>query len=151
MKKRGLSPVVATLLLIAIVVVISIIVFTWVKSIGGEYITKFNGNNQENVQLVCNDVQFDAQYVTNTITITNTGNVPIYQMKAKLEGSGSHHTITLSDSWPKTGLNPGDVYTGSLSLSGATKLTLIPVLVGQASSGRKTYTCSDSQGKEIAI
>ncbi len=151
MKKRGLSPVIATVLLIAIVIVLGLIVFLWLRGITQEAITKFGG---QNVQLVCNNVQFDASYSSGNISISNTGNVPIYEFKAKISGAGSYSTVVIgnSTSWPKVGLNPGDVYQGPLNTTGATSLTIIPVLIGKTqSSGDQTYTCPDSQGKEVSL
>jgi len=43
--KKGLSPVIATMLLIAIVVVIGLIIFLWFRGMTEEAITKFDGTN----------------------------------------------------------------------------------------------------------
>ncbi len=151
-QKRGLSPVIATVLLIAIVIVIGLIVFLWLKGITQEAITKFDGKN---VQLVCSDVKFDAQYTGGTIYISNSGNVPIYQFKAKITGDGSYSTIVVGNgdpNWPKDGLNQGGAYSGTLQASGATNILLIPVLVGETSAGvKKSYTCADSQGEQVTM
>ena len=47
MKKRGVSPVIATILLIGIVIVIALIVFLWLRGMQQEAITKFEGMNVE--------------------------------------------------------------------------------------------------------
>lgn len=57
MKKKGVSPVIATVLLIGIVIALSLIVFIWMSTFIGETITKFDG---ENVELVCDKVEIDA-------------------------------------------------------------------------------------------
>jgi len=151
-KKRGLSPVVATVLLISIVIIIGLIVFFWFKGITHEAITKFDGTN---VKLVCGDVSFQAQYTDGRLLVSNDGNVPIYKLKAKMEGAGSYTTVTVGESdssWPPIGLNQGDTYNGALNINGATKILLIPVLAGQTDSeGKKSYTCDESQGKEIVV
>ena len=151
-KKRGLSPVIATVLLIAIVVVIALIVFLWLKGITQEAITKFDGKN---VQLVCDDVEFDAEYLSGTIYISNSGNVPIYRVKARVSGEGSYSTVWVGEGdsdWPKQGLNPGGAYSGPLDASNANKILLIPVLIGKTpSDDKKSYTCEERQGKEIIV
>ena len=152
-KKRGLSPVVATVLLISIVIIIGLIVFFWFRGITHEAITKFDGTN---VKLVCGEVSFQADYTNGELLVSNDGNVPIYRLKAKIEGAGSYTTVTVGESdssWPSVGLNQGEAYNGALGdAQGATKILLIPVLIGQTNSeGKKSYTCDESQGKEIVV
>jgi len=144
-KKRGLSPVIATMLLVAIVIVIALIVFFWFKSITEEAITKFDGKN---IRLVCEEVSFDADYDGGQVFISNTGNVPIYQMKAKVYGAGSFTTMTISEGWPEKGLNQGEAFSGSVG-DAADRIILIPVLVGETEKGEKTYTCDERLGYEL--
>lgn len=144
-KKRGLSPVIATMLLVAIVIVIALIVFLWFRSITEEAITKFDG---QNIRIVCEEVSFDADYDAGQVFISNTGNVPIYQMKAKMFGSGSFTTNTISEGWPEKGLNQGEAFSGSIA-GNPEKIILIPVLVGETSKGEKTYTCDERLGYEL--
>ncbi|MDP3966541.1 MAG: hypothetical protein Q8Q04_03345 [archaeon] len=152
-KKRGLSPVIATVLLITIVIVIALIVFLWLRGLTQEAITKFNGKN---VQLVCDEVQFEAEYSGGSIYISNSGNVPIYRMKARVSGEGSYTTEVLlegtSANWPDEGLNQGGTFSGPFDASGAEKILLIPVLIGKTSSeDKKSHTCEERQGKEIIV
>ena len=153
MKKRGLSPVVATVLLIAIVVIIALIVFFWLRGTVQEAITKFDGTN---IQLVCNQVSFDADYSSGEVYLSNTGNVPIYRFKAKLESAGGAFTTVVigenDPGWPSEGLNQGGVYSGVLDTTDVTKIFVIPVLLGKTQSDQKeTYTCEDSFAKEITL
>lgn len=152
-KKKGLSPVVATVLLIGIVIAIGLIVFLWFKGINQEAITKFDG---QNVKLVCDKVSFEAAYSHGNIQIQNTGNVPVYQFKAKIEGAGSYSTVVVGENdsnWNPNGLTQGGAYSGPLNLNpGTTKILLIPVLLGRTdSNGEQIYTCEERQGKEIMV
>lgn len=150
MKKKGVSPVVATILLVSIVIVIAVIVFLWFRGISEEAITKFDGTN---VRLVCEEVEFDASYSGGFVYITNSGNVPIYKFKAQITGAGSHETIILGDddpNWPAEGLLQLGTYAGAVSGSGD-KLLLIPVLIGATSEGEKAYTCDERHGKELLM
>ncbi|PJE81201.1 hypothetical protein COU58_03880 [Candidatus Pacearchaeota archaeon CG10_big_fil_rev_8_21_14_0_10_32_42] len=152
MKKRGLSPVIATVLLIAIVIIIALIVFMWLRGMTQEAITKFDGKN---VQLVCDEVNFEAEYTAGNIYISNLGTVPIYRFKAKVSGDGAHSTSVVGEGdsrWPEGGLSQGERYTGILSTTNAESILLIPVLIGKTQSeDRKAYTCEERQGKEIYI
>ena len=130
MNKKGVSPVIATVLLIAITIILGAIVFLWLRGMTEETVTKFDG---ENVKMVCEEVVFDASYssLDSSIQIVNTGNVPIYQMKAKLIKAGSHSTVTLTNTneWPALGLSPGGATSVSNLPSDINKIVLIPVLL----------------------
>lgn len=146
--KKGISPVIATVLLIAMVVVIGLIIFLWFSSITREAITKFDGTN---IELVCADVDFDASYDSGFLSIKNSGNVPIFGMKMKILKEGSHEIkdITNFDS-----LNQGGTFSGDISsdVIGANKIILIPVLIGSSKEGEKTFMCNENQyGYEIII
>lgn len=148
MGKRGISPVIATVLLIGIVVVIAIIVFMWMRGISEEAITKFDGTN---VKMVCEEVSFDAQFSDGYLYLSNNGQVPIYKIKAKIEGAGSHETFELKDGWPKEGMLQGGTYSGQITQPG-NKITLIPVLIGATSSQEnRAHTCDDRHGVEVIL
>jgi FlaG/FlaF family flagellin (archaellin) len=159
MKKRfkGLSPVIATVLLITIVIIIALIVFLWIRGMTEEAITKF-GN--QNIQLVCGQVVFEASYNQNAgLAIRNPGTVPIFGMNVKVVAEGSHQTLDLRDNpnWPTIGLNTGGAFSDpAFSQEGlllnANEIVLVPVLIGESESGRKTYACDEGQyGYPITI
>jgi len=157
MKKRGLSPVIATVLLVAMVVVIGLIVFLWIRGFIEEPITKFGDRN---IKLVCEDVQFEASYSDSTeeIYVSNLGNVPIFNIKLKIFDDKSHSTEDLSklldENWPDEGLLQGSAVSGDISshIKGITeKIILIPVLLGNSKEGKKTFTCEDQYGYEIIL
>lgn len=146
MKNKGVSPVIATVLLIAMVVVLSMIIFIWFNSFMQEAITK----NDENVELVCDKVDFSASYSGGDLYISNNGNVPIFSMKVRVYDGGDYETEDISDfvsTWPGNGLNPGAVFSESVSSEG--KIILIPVLLGNSDEGKRSYVCDDKYGKEI--
>lgn len=148
-ERRGLSPVIATVLLISIVVVIALIIFLWARGFVKEEGMKFG----ENIKLACQKVEFEASYEAETLSIVNSGNVPIYRVKLKIFSGGSFHTDELtvdSDGWPEFGIKQGETYTGTVSITGD-KVLVIPVLLGSSGSGQKIYTCEDNYGYEISL
>jgi flagellin-like protein len=150
MEKKGVSPVIATVLLIAMVVVLGLIIFMWFRGFTQEAVTKFDTN----VELVCSDVSFDASYSEGILSIVNTGNIPIYRIKLKTEGQGSFSTKELetADGWSETGLNKGDAFSNSVDVNGAEEITVIPVLMGSSKSGQQSFTCNEAQhGYSITI
>ncbi len=155
-QRKGVSPIISTVLLISMVVVIALIIFLWFRNINKEAITKFDGTN---VELICGDVKFDSSYSSGTLSVFNSGNVPIYSMKLKISKSGSYETTDLHDvqdsNWPDKGLNPGAAVSsgpmGSL-IDGSEKAFLIPVLVGMTESGeQKLFTCQEQYEQQLAI
>ena len=152
--KKGVSPVIATVLLIAMVIIIGLIIFFWFRGLTKEAITKFGGVN---IELVCEDVQFQAAYspTIGTISISNIGNVPLYDMKLKISGTGRHKTVELREidaTWPVLGLRPGKSFLSqdlSSTLGEAQEILIIPVLLGSSSSGEQTYVCDERYGYEM--
>ena len=151
-QKKGISPVIATILLVAMVIVIGLIIFLWFSGMTKEAITKFGGLN---IELVCKDVEFSAEYTSGILSISNYGNVPIYSMSLKIfdGGTASYSTKNLKeelpDDWPETGLKQGGVFSSSISFSGASEVTVIPILIGSSKEGKKTFVCSEQYGQEI--
>ena len=151
-----MSPVIATVLLISIVIVIALIVFLWIRGMTQEAITKFG---DENIQLACGKISFEASYTETTgLYIQNPGNVPIFGMDVKVIGEGEHTTIDLRDNpnWDEVGLNQGSIFSDpefSTSIgTGVNQLILIPILMGESGSGRKTYVCDENQyGYKISV
>ncbi len=153
MGKRGISPVIATVLLIAMVLVIGLIVFMWLRGLTQEAVTKFEG---ENIELACDDVQFSASYSEGFLFISNTGNIPIYEINLKILREGSHETKNLKDvsiNWPDLGLNQGGTFSGDISseVSDTNEIILIPILLGRSGEGERTFTCDEQFGYNIII
>ena len=152
--KKAISPVIATVLLIAMVVVIGLIIFLWFRGISQEAVTKFGGTN---IELVCDDVQFSSSYSSGSLLLSNTGNVPIFNMKVKITKQGSFSTqdlSSLSDNWPSIGLRQAGSFSSknlASEFSGASEVRVIPVLVGSSDSGDQTHVCEDRHGQAVVV
>ena len=154
-KKRGISPVIATVLLVAMVVVIGLIIFLWFRGITEEAVTKFGGRN---IELVCEDIEFLSDYsiATGILSISNIGNVPIFGMKVRISKQGGHETLDMKDlpvGWPEIGLRQGGTFSGDLSAEfiEADQVLSIPVLMGTSAQGDQTYVCEDRYGQDLII
>ena len=154
--RKGLSPVITTVLLIALVIVIISIVFLWFRGMVEEGVTKFG----KNMKLVCDDVEFEASYSSGTLSIVNTGNVPIFRMNLKMAQGGSYQTKEITEfnasaEWIDTGLNQGGSFSasgiGDEFVSGTNKIIVLPILIGTSDKGKKTYICEGQYGKELNI
>ncbi len=152
LQKKGVSPVVATVLLIVMVIVIALIIFLWFKGIGGEVIMKFD----KNVELVCGDVQFYSEYNSGQLSVSNTGNVPIFGMKVKVENGGEYQTWDIreiSSDWPDKGLNQGGTFSANIGgeLGSSGTLVLTPVLLGTSDKGERAYMCNEAYSYQMEI
>ena len=152
-KKKGISPVIATVLLVAMVIVIGLIIFAWAKGFQGEAVTKFGG---ENIEITCEKVSFEADYSGGTLFLSNLGNVPIFGINAKIYEAGSHVTESLdsiANNWPDVGLPQGATFSEDLSsdFDGKDRVVLIPTLRGTSSRGDQIHICDDKYGKEIQV
>ena len=143
-KKRGVSPIIATVLLVGMVIAIALIVFLWMRAFTQEAITKFDG---ENIQLSCGRVEFVASYSDNKISISNTGQVPIFDMRVKEITPAGYETKSIKDygdDWDIYGLSPaGAVSVSASGISG--DITLTPVLLGDTRDGRRTFVCEERE------
>jgi len=152
LNNNAISPVIATVLLIAMVVIIGLIIFLWFKGMTQEVITKFGGTN---IEIICNDVRLDTGYSGGVLYISNTGNIPVFGIKIKIFRDGSHETkdlMDLSSNWPLAGLNQGETFSGDISseVNDEDKIILIPVLIGNSEKGERTFMCNEKQhGYEI--
>ncbi|MEK6894385.1 MAG: archaellin/type IV pilin N-terminal domain-containing protein [Nanoarchaeota archaeon] len=160
MFKKGVSPVVATVLLIVIVIVLATIIFIWAKGFLSESATK----GDRVVESSCEDVNFKVQIASSAsqcssgsgwaIDINNIGNVPIYGIKVLKydDSTGSIDDLALAD---ETFVG-GTVTVGRSSyvcmtgtLNGGDKFRIIPKLLAEKDSRKIAYTCPEKDGQTI--
>ncbi len=140
--KKALSPVIATVLLVMLVLVLASIIFLWARGFVSEQIEK-RGQPVENV---CKDVSFNAQLVSEGapfIEITNLGNIPIYQFDIKQINGGNEQIKSYSIS-----VDPGASVKEDLIIDSQTKKIIVyPAIIGnvKGNSGvTKAFTCLDN-------
>ena len=148
MKKRhkAVSPVVATVLLIAVVVVIALIVFLWLRGLVKESGEKFG----KNIELVCEEVVFSADYFPSDgmISVSNDGNVPIKNFLIKKIKPGDTNTEKTS---LDGGLPKGQARNIEIEITDEEKLLIVPILESNSNSGRVEFICDDAYGIEINL
>ena len=149
-KKKGLSPIITTVILIALVIAIISIVFFWFRGMVEEGVTKFG----KNIQLVCEDIEFKATYENGMLSLVNEGNIPIYNINVKITKDGNYETIDLRTNlaWPSEGLRQGIAKEINIGQQESDQnLELTPVLVGTSQSGKKMFICGGQYGKILEI
>lgn len=145
MNKKGVSPIIATILLVAITLVLAAIIFLWARGFISEKVSKF----EQPIENACDDVDFDASISDGTngvnLKVNNKGNVPIYAFNIKVFGEGE---VRVVENLGAT-MNIGDIYSNeNLEFDGDDKdeFLLVPVVLGSTDSGKVAYTCGDEFG-----
>lgn len=148
MKKRGLSPIIATVLLIAIVFVLAAIIFLWARGFAAEKVAKFG----EPVQRACDRVKFEAGIYDGgaTLEINNQGEIPLFGFDVRKLKSGEE-TVT---EYTEKSIGSGESTTIDISqgyFSTGDDLIVIPIVLGQADAGKVAYSCEDNVGIYLTV
>ena len=149
---RAVSPVIATVLLVAIVIILIAIIFLWAMRFIPEMILKNYGTGDKPIEQVCNDVVFEAQLKgagTNfVLDIKNTGNIPISSLNVLKISKFQKDTEVI-----KIDLTKGEAKSVTIAgLDNYEKINIIPILLGKLNNGKlKEYTCLEDNGKEIEV
>ena len=128
--KRGISPLIATVLVIGMTVVTAAIVWIFLSSTVQQSGQKFC-SAQQNAQI---EFQVDCKIPQNNkiqASIKNVGKIPITGFRFRTD----QDTKTRTDEME---VNPGQERVFPLNIQG-TKLTLFPVIIDES----KIYTCTD--------
>lgn len=149
-KKRGVSPVIATVLLVLMTIVIAALIFMWARGFVKEQVEKFGKTAQQ----VCDELEFDVQLAHVSadlyeLYIANTGNVPISAVDIKKIGTGKSIVDRRDISLPA-----GEAKKENINLIGTfRKVIVIPVLLGtvRGTGSQKAYTCPEQYGKQLNV
>lgn len=132
---KGISPVVATVLLIAIVIVLVLIVFIWARGFIKEVVMK----NEETAEKSCNKINLQISLVGDNLQINNIGNIPLYRVDIRVTTGGDSSIKRSEKNIPAGG---GDSITDISGLSSADKIEVIPVILGEVDDTRTAYVCN---------
>lgn len=150
-EKKGLSPVVSTVLLIVLALVLVVIVFAWARTWIGEKIEKDLGKGPEVIESFCKDVQFvaEANKGADTIDVNNIGNIPLYGVEVSKRVSGSVKNIGGARFNDGAGLPRGSGDSVQIDLNSVSigdELIVTPVLLGETDEYKKTFVCAEEYG-----
>jgi len=150
MNKKGLSPIIATILLIAITIALFGTVFAFLR---GNMLKQMQENDPE-LAGKCFDIglEMQAKQVGSEIKVfvSNTGNVPIYELNVKVSGLGSSDTLVkqvIVDE-KKVILEPsqgGYFIITAEEFANKEKIEITPVISGPLTTLTvKKYTCKEN-------
>ena len=143
--RRGLSPVIATVLLISIALVLAVIIFMWARSFVSEKVQKFSAP----VENSCTDINFEAEASAGKIDVVNRGNVPLYGIEVRKVSAG---TIEGVMQFPESTIGEGETSSVDISSYGiedGTQLLIVPIILGEANGYKKAYTCDEKYGLPV--
>ena len=153
--KRGVSPVIATVLLIGIVIVLSVIIFLWARAFVAEKAEKFG----RAVELSCDEVNFEAGIFLSpapcddyTLDIVNRGDVPIYGFEVK--DFTNPGTVKLSTVVEQGTITIGKTATFCLTQANVQpeeQLLVVPKILGETDTGKVAHTCTDNFGYLVGV
>ncbi len=126
--KKGISPVVATVLLISIVIILALIIFLWAKSYIGEAVEK-KGISAEQA---CSEISLKTAYVGGKLQVSNNGNIPVYRLEVRGEKQGSINKIEDIDN-----LRIGQSI--EVDVGNYEKLEILPTVLGKGKNSQKNY------------
>jgi len=146
LNKGALSPVVATSLLIALVVVLAMIVFLFARGFIPEYLEK----EDRPIEDKCKDVIFSGDYSGGTITVRNGGNTPLNGIKLGIKTLTGFEFIEDFTAIPSIRAEDVRTFQVTADLPASGELIIVPVLLGKNKDGiAKAFVCDESYGQPI--
>ena len=153
--KKGLSPIVATSILIVIVIVLAIIILLWARGFVKEAVIKEIAGSSKRAEEFCREIGmrgFVNEDLEETFGFENTGTIPIFAYRINLEESGSSKIIRVGNDQGGS-VNPGDTAIISHSsvkpYSSYDSVKIIPVLLGKVEGSTQSYDCPEINGIDI--
>ncbi len=138
---KGLSPVIATVLLVALVLILILIIFMWSRGFISESVQKGGASAQE----VCARVKLEIFSQSGSgdvaLQIVNRGDIPVYALEVKTISGGNSGQNTYNVS-----VDVGSSASASIPVATGEKLVVYPVILGTVSgkSLNKAYTCLEN-------
>jgi len=139
--KKGLSPVIASVLMILLVLVLAAIIFLWARGFISEQVEKFG----KPVDEMCSSIDIKVVKVENELEIINRGNINIRHFDIKLFKDGDSEISKFDFQ-----LDAGESVRESVTLkmsdgSEPDKIVVYPALIGnvRGENSNKVFTCMD--------
>jgi len=148
-KKKGLSPVIASVLMIMLVLVLAAMIFLWARGFISEQIEKFG----KPIDDLCDSVDFQVERIGNKLEILNQGNVDIWHLDIKKTNGGDSEVEKFD-----LRVNAGEAeeeedfpfMMGENNDIEPDEIVVYPALLGnvRGKTKNKAYTCTEN-GKTI--
>ena len=143
MKKKALSPVITTILLVLLAIVLASIILLWARGFVKETPLKFDSSLNEDrpIQELCDKVRLEFALFGNEISINNLGAIPVNKIQVITSAGGSSSSTDY-----EINVNSGDSksVTSGVDLTGK-KVEIVPILLGKLKTGYAQYSCLNNK------
>ena len=139
---RGLSPVIASMMMILLVLVLASLIFLWARGFVTEQIEKFG----KPIEQMCESVNFEVQKVGGDLEVVNRGDVDIRYLDVKMFKDGGSEVEKFNFQVDAgESVRKGVVFLMSNN-DVPDKIVVYPALVGNVKGGssNKVFTCLDA-------
>jgi flagellin-like protein len=138
-KKKGVSPVIASVLMILLVVMLASMVFLWARGFVSEQIEKFGTPIEDQ----CSNIRFDAANTGGSLEIVNRGNIDIFHFDIKMTKGGNSEFIRIDRAVDS---GEGVKFSENLKMNDRTspdEMVIYPALLGSVvgKNSKKVFTC----------
>ena len=140
LQKRGVSPVIATVLLIAIVIVIASIIFLWARGFVKETIMKQDKPDYQ----VCGEINLQIEIVNNKLQVANNGNIPVYILDINKRDGGMFYKQIENIKLGK-GAAQEIIDSEGLGFSTYGEIEIIPAILGLKGSTKTIKYCTEDK------
>jgi len=155
MDKRGISPVIASVLLILLVLVLASLIFLWARGFISEQIEKFG----QPVEDACASIDFEVEAFVDpgktlgiVLEVVNNGDVDIHSLNIRKFLAGDSEVTDFN-----FGVDAGSSASGEINLrmknnAEPSEIIVYPVIIGKVKGRKinKPFTCSE-MGKTIQM
>jgi|TARA_B100002003_G_scaffold216116_1_gene215436 flagellin-like protein len=148
---RGVSPVIASVLLILLVLVLASLVFLWGKGFISEQVEKFG----EPIEAICEQVAFDVELYQDipgqdTLEVVNLGDVDINSLEIKKIRGGIAEISNFEFAVNARGSTKGAFHLNMDDDSEPEEILVTPILMGTAvgKASNRPFACV-SETKEL--
>ncbi len=148
--KRGLSPIVATSILIVIVIILAIIILLWARGFVDEAVIKEIAGSEKRAEDFCREIKMRG--IVNdddTFGFENSGTIPIFAYKVQTEIGGNVDVVKV-DNNNGGSVNPGFSvivqYSSVRPYSEYETVRIIPILLGKTEGSTQEFECPEING-----
>jgi len=138
LSKKGVSPVVATVLLISLALVAGTIIIIWGTSVIKEETLKFEGKISD----ICSELDLDVSLNGDTLDVSNLGSRAALHSLTLRANNGDLHECNVIDISPGEARSYNTNAECGAGISGSDVEAIIPVL---KSDDETTYNCVDNE------
>ena len=153
--RRGISPVIATILLICLTLLAALAIFMWAKGFVGEKNVKLG----REIELYCPETNFAVEAKKDNVNseiivnIENKGQIPFYGISINLKSLGTIKKLGLFEKLVMGGMSESVTIDDSTifnEISVGDELIIIPAILGKKGEVGEPYICED-YGKTILV